>query len=256
MTTEARDGIPADLPAHLRERIRPLGAGRSPREAGGEFVLCWLHHALRADENPAVEVALHMGVRLGLPIVAYFGLGGRHRFNADRHHRFMLEGAREAQAALEARGIRCLIHVPKRADAPSPLPALASRAGLIVTEDFPAPPFPRWTRELARASDRPTWRVDCACVLPMRLVDGMYDRAFAFRDATRAARAERVARPWPPSAEPVARYDGPVGFESLDLSHIDLAALIAECEIDHGLPPVAQWCIRPVTQRHVPSAAI
>ena len=50
-----------DLPHHLSERILPLGAERE--HAGGEFVLYWAHHALRADENPALDTAANATIR-------------------------------------------------------------------------------------------------------------------------------------------------------------------------------------------------
>ena len=47
---------PSDLPTHLAERTRR--ANDVAPCAQGEFVLYWMHHAVRADENPALDVAL------------------------------------------------------------------------------------------------------------------------------------------------------------------------------------------------------
>ena len=95
------------LPEHLRERVRLL-VDRSPdRDAqapsrDGELVIYWMHHAVRGHENPALDVARLLAEALGLPLLVYQGLAGRHRYNADRHHAFILEGARDAHAELEA----------------------------------------------------------------------------------------------------------------------------------------------------------
>ena len=59
----------------------------------GEFVLYWAHHALRAHHNPALDAAASIALQLDLPLLVYQGLGGRHRYNADRHHKFILEAA-------------------------------------------------------------------------------------------------------------------------------------------------------------------
>ncbi len=71
------------LPAHLAERC--VVHGRQTIRTSGEFVLYWAHHALRAHENPALHAAAALAVASGLPLLVYQGLGGRHRYNADRH---------------------------------------------------------------------------------------------------------------------------------------------------------------------------
>ncbi len=226
------------LPSHLAERVRPLAA-REP-DPRGELVLYWMHHAVRGHENPALDTARHAAAALGLPLLVYQGLGGRHRFNADRHHAFILEGARDAHAELAAQGLRAVFHLPTDPGAaPSPLYALAQRAALVVTEDFPAPPHPAWTERLAARSEAPVWRVDCACVIPMRLQPRRFKRAFELRRANEQAYAERIAHPWPVCDAAAAPYAGTLPFTPLDLSTADIPALCAACAIDHSLPPVA-----------------
>lgn len=234
--TDAATPAAEQLPTHLRERLRALG-DRAPAPAG-ELVLYWMHHAVRGHENPALDAALLMAEALGLPLLVYQGLAGRHRFNADRHHAFILEGARDAHAELAGRGIGAVFHLPEDPAAASPLPALAARAALVVTEDFPAPPFPAWSRRLAARVSAPVWLLDCACVVPMRRQPRRFDRAFELRRHNQAAYAERVPRPWPEVAARPAAFDGDLPFEPLDLAQADLPALITGCAIDHGLPPV------------------
>lgn len=227
-----------ELPDHLSERLRSVSGG--PPRADGELVLYWMHHAVRGHENPALDTARHAAAALGLPLLVYQGLGGRHRFNADRHHAFILEGARDAHAALAEQGIRAVLHLPRDpAAGPSPLRALAERAALVVTEDFPAPPFPAWTARLAERIAAPVWRVDCACVVPMRLQPRRFKRAFELRRANEQAYAERVRWQWPDCEAVAEPYAGPLPFTPLDLQTTDIAALCADCAIDHSLPPVA-----------------
>jgi photolyase PhrII len=225
------------LPVHLAERLRPVLDSR-PKPAG-ELVLLWLHHAVRGHENPALDAARHAAASLDLPLLVYQGLGGRHRFNADRHHAFILQGVRDAHAELAERHIRAVCHLPMDPAArPSPLTVLARRAALVVTEDFPAPPFPAWTERLAARIDAPVWRLDCACVVPMRLQPRRFARAFELRRHNAGAYAERVRRPWPACDIRAEPYTGPLPFAPLDLDTADIPALCAACAIDHGLPPV------------------
>ena len=57
------------LPPHLAERTVSL-THAAPRTAG-EFVLYWTHHALRAHENPALDVAATLAMRLNQPLLVY-----------------------------------------------------------------------------------------------------------------------------------------------------------------------------------------
>jgi photolyase PhrII len=224
------------LPEHLRERIRPL-AERAP-DPDGAMLIYWMHHAVRAHENPALDTALHVACALDIPLLVYQGLGGGHRFDSDRHHAFILEGAADAHAALAARGVRAVFHLPRDPRAPSPLPALAARAALVVTEEFPAPPFPGWARRLAERIRAPVWAVDCACIVPMQLQPKAFARAFEFRRHNAAAYRERMRLPWPETDLCPAAYDGDLAFTPQELDLADIPALCAECHIDHTLPPV------------------
>ena len=95
---------------HLAERVVPLS--EAPPRPDGEFVLYWAHHALRVHENPALEAAAAMALRLELPLLVYQGLGGRHRYNSDRHHRFILEAARDFERELQGVGLGLNFHLP------------------------------------------------------------------------------------------------------------------------------------------------
>ncbi|MGP1345940.1 MAG: FAD-dependent oxidoreductase [Phycisphaerales bacterium] len=231
------------LPPHLAERARPL-ADR-PIPAAPHFVLVWLHHALRAEENPALDTAIALANRLALPVLAYQGLAGNHRYNADRHHAFILESARDLHAALERRGIGHILHVPTDPRTPSPLPALTRRAAALIVEDFPAPPFPRWTQRIAEKAASPVLAIDAACVIPMRSHARWYDRAFKFESKTSAEFHKRTRRQWPPiepahpwtDAHQAALPDIP-SLHTVDTRTMGIAHLCARCAIDHTIPPI------------------
>lgn len=223
------------LPVHLAERSRVL---TDIAPGTGELVLYWMHHAVRGHENPALDVATSMANALGLPVLVYQGLGGAHPFNSDRHHAFILEGARDAQREIGRRGIRVLFHLPTDPHQPSPLPRLIERAAAFVVEDFPAPPFPRWTQRLARYCRGSVIAVDCSCVVPMQQQPQRFARAFGFRRHNRQQYADRIGRDWIDVDAQQARFDGDPGFVPLDLEGADITALCAACAIDHSVPPV------------------
>jgi predicted NAD/FAD-dependent oxidoreductase/deoxyribodipyrimidine photolyase len=224
------------LPGHLRQRSRALNA--QPLRQQGEHVLYWCHHAVRDHDNPALDAACHLAAALGVPLRVYQGLGGAHRYNSDRHHAFILQGARELHAALRARGIDHLTSLPADPVQPSPLNTLLPRACALVVEDFPAPPFPRWTARWAARAGCATLAVDAACLVPMAATRRRYERAFAYRGALQAQFHAALDAPLVPAPTPPA-WQGESPPWALDWARCDLDASIAACAIDHAVPPVA-----------------
>ncbi|MEZ6194246.1 MAG: FAD-dependent oxidoreductase [Planctomycetota bacterium] len=223
------------LAPRLRERTRRVGGGEG---GAGEFVLYWMRAALRGHENPALEVAADLAAAAGRPLLVYQGLDERYPHASDRHHVFVLEGAREVAAELGGRGIAHVFHLARPGHRAPRLRELAARAASVVTEDVPVAPLRGWTRSLAARSPAPVYAVDAACVLPMALGGGAPARAFAFREATAAARNARVPADWPEITGP---GDPPprLPFAPIDLATADLGELVAACGIDHSVPSVS-----------------
>jgi photolyase PhrII len=226
-----------DLPQHLSERTRVLNG--QPVAKNGAFVLYWMHHAVRGHENPALDAALWVADRLELPVLVYQGLGGCHRYNSDRHHTFILEGARDVEKELKRRGITYCFHLAEEPRDSAPLRGLMTRAALSLTEAFPAPPFNRWTKYLAAISPSSFWAVDTACILPMQRVEKQYARAFQFRKATWGSFQKRMSQAYIAPAVTVRPFDGKLGFDPLNLASADIADCCARCRIDHTVGPVS-----------------
>ena len=228
--------MPSVLPEHLRERTRRIGT-RETSEAG-EFVLYWMRTAVRGHENPALDVAITLANDRGVPVLVYHGVSERYPYASDRHHTFILEGARDVAMELGARGIAYALHVERTGhDAAPHLRALAGRAVAVVTEDFPLEPLRGWTERLAEHAL--VAAVDTACVVPMKLVGRAHDRAYAFEKATAKLRRERVPRVWT-ETEPRHRGMPDLPFQPVDTATMDIPALVASCAIDHGVGPVSE----------------
>ena len=224
------------LPPHLIERVRRMNA--APLNPDGRFVLYWMHHAVRGHENPALDTALILANHLQLPVLVYQGLGGHHPYNSDRHHTFIMEGARDVQQELHNRQIAYVFYLARRPTAAGPLQKIARMAALVVTELFPAPPLTQWTQSLARKIKSGLLTVDCACTLPMQLVKKSYQRAFKFRQDTQAEYDQRLYQEWSDVSPTVDPYAGKLDFEAVDFARADIAELCAQCEIDHTVGPV------------------
>ena len=224
----------AQASAH-RDRIHMLRTCVAHQR--GEFVLLWLHHAVRAEHNPALDVAIELAHFLTKPLLIYQGLAGAHRFNSDRHHTFILQGARDVAAQFAARGIRYVFNLATSPQQSSPLRALFENAAAVVVEDFPAPPFPRWTNALVAHARGPVCAVDASCVAPLRASADRFDRAFSFRNAMAKAWGAAIAKPYIELLYQGGIYEGDIGFNEFDFA-TPIATAVAQCQIDHSIAQV------------------
>ncbi len=231
------DELIGSLPDALRERTRIVSNG--PDGGTGEFVLYWMRTAVRADENPALDVATAIANLKQLPLLVYHGLSERYPFASDRHHTFILQGARDVQLSMREAGVAYAFHLERPGQRGPHLKSLSARAGLVVTEDMPVTPLRGWTHSLCQSTATPVVTVDTACVLPMQLVGRAYDRAIAYRKATKRLYQERLEQRWKSiAAEYPAAMPPDLPFKPLDLQAADLGDLVGQCEIDHTVGPV------------------
>ncbi|MEM7314235.1 MAG: deoxyribodipyrimidine photo-lyase, partial [Planctomycetota bacterium] len=222
------------LPVELGERAEVWSDGA----CDGPFVMYWMRTAVRADENPALEAAIALANELDLPIFVYHALSETYPYASDRHHTFILQGARDVQSQLAHRKIGYAFHLEREGHRGHHLKTLTDQAALVVTEDMPVQPLVHWMDRLRDATATPIVMIDTACILPMRQVGQSYTRAFKFRDATRRARAQRLASRLEPIQPKHDRYVPKLPFEPVNLAESDLEALVAECQIDHSIAAV------------------
>ncbi|MBI1302645.1 MAG: FAD-dependent oxidoreductase [Phycisphaera sp.] len=221
----------------LLERARTLASGL--RRDGAKPLVYWAHHALRTDENPALELACALAEVHGLPLLVYGQLAGTHPFPSDRHATFMLEGFRDFAAQLAELRIPFAFDATLPTDHEARLRALVDGAAALVTEDMPTEPFASWVDSLAARAPCAVIAVDTACTVPMNAVRGLHARAFSFSDATKEERLRRLAAPW--RGAPLAVRDWPRiehGLPEIDWPTLDISRLVASLEIDHSVAPV------------------
>lgn len=228
------------LPPHLRERARNLNS-IAPLTSNdpSAFVLYWMRTAVRSDENPALDAAKWIADDKDIPLLVYHSISEHYQYASDRHHTFMLQGARDVQRQLATLGISYGFHLATPDDRRSHLVDLANAAFVVVTEDMPVDPPRRFLNSLLKKTNTPVICVDTACVAPMQLVQKPYTRAFKFKAATKEMFSDRLTRPWPDlDISPKAFDLKQLPFQPLDLQEADLSVLVARCEIDHSVGPV------------------
>ena len=235
------------FPAGLVERVYPLNDNEVRRD--GRFVLCWLQQALRADENPLVEAALHLGNALGRPVLVYHGISQRYPHASDRLHWMLLGGSRGVARDCARRGIAMASHVVRPGHVEKGLVyRLAAQSCAVICEDHPTFVASWQSRAVARGADVAVWAVDAARLVPSRILPHGLKTTPAFRKASGARRAKFLHGV--DAVEPgCGSYAGPLPFapDALgEASDDDLRALMAACDIDHSLP---------VCDAHPPSRA-
>ena len=224
------------LPNHLKERVRTLS--NHPVREDGEWILYWMHHAVRDHENPALDVAIHIASTLNIPLLVYQGLAGAHPYNSDRHFTFILEGAKDVADRFKERGIRYEFYLGPDASSRSPLYELGQRAAMVITEDYPAPPFPRWTRRLVDEWTTPVWAVDSHCIVPMQHIGRWYSRAYHFRNKIETDALERAASEWPELSTNPPYFSGVLPEKGIDWGEMSISERCAQCDIDHSIGPI------------------
>ncbi len=164
-------------------RIRNCNS--APVRSDGEFVLYWMIAFRRLSWNFSLQRAVESAVELKKSLVIFEPLRIEYRWASDRIHRFVIDGMAENAARIEALrnpGVLYFPYVEPLPDADKGLlTALAQRACVIVTDDFPSFFLPGM---VSAAAARVTVRleaVDSNGLLPLRATDRVFTTAFSFR---------------------------------------------------------------------------
>ena len=215
-----------------------------PTGASGEFVLYWMHSALRGHENPALDTAICLARQNGIPLLVYHGLSEDYPYASDRHHTFMLQGHRVVQRELSDRGIVATFHLQRQGNRGPYLRDLTRASAFLVTEEMPVQPVTGWLERLAIKCQTPIATVDCSCVAPVTLFSKAFTKAAEFRRYVQPHYDVRLEAPYQEQKVDVRMCDlesveKTLGLQPLLLQDADLAGLIGDCRIDHSVAPVA-----------------
>lgn len=165
--------------------IRIKNCNSQPARADADFVLYWMIASRRTSSNFGLQRAVEWAVELRKPLVIFEPLRIGYRWASDRIHRFVMDGMADNAAriaALKNRGIVYFPYVEPTADADKGLlVALAQRACVVVTDDFPCFFLPRMVESAAKRLPVKLEAVDSNGLLPLRGTDRVFTTAFSFR---------------------------------------------------------------------------
>ena len=221
----------------------------APVRRDGKYVLYWMIAARRTGWNLGLERAADWARHLDKPLLVLEALRAGYPWASDRLHRLVLDGMGDNARALAGTGVGYHPYVePERGDGKGLMPALAAKAAVVVTDEFPCFFLPRMVDAAARRLGVKLEAVDSNGLLPLAAADRAFGRAYDFRrflqrelpdhlgDFPRASPLEDgppapfealpadVAERWPAAAPELLRPEA------------DLSVL----PIDHAVAPVAE----------------
>ncbi|MBV9109640.1 MAG: deoxyribodipyrimidine photolyase, partial [Gemmatimonadetes bacterium] len=181
---EPRSAVPA-----LRIRAVNDAAARSD----GDYVLYWMIASRRTRWSFALQRAVDWCMELRRPLVVLEAIRCDYRWASDRLHAFAIDGMADNAAAFARAGVRHHPYVePARGAGKGLLEALAARACVVVTDEFPEFFLPRMVAAAGRRLSIRLEAVDGNGLLPLRATAKAHATAFHFRRLLQAELPEHL----------------------------------------------------------------
>jgi deoxyribodipyrimidine photo-lyase len=220
----------------------------------GEYVLYWMQSTHRLDENWGLRAAIRSANRVNLPLVIHQGLDPTYPHASDRHHTFILQGARDTARHAARLGVHYQFVLRRRRDDDRRvLDRLAARAYVVFTDLFPTAGVRERTERFAERVPCRVLAIDSVCTVP----SGTFTKPEFAARTIRPKIAKLLDVALEPVRDEVPRValtdrlrislrdtitagGGLVPLPIGDLSDGEIAREVAACEIDHTVPAVAQ----------------
>ncbi len=226
-------------------RLRAVNA--APARASGEHVLYWMIAARRTAYSFGLERAADWARALKKPLLVFEPLRAGYRWASDRHHRFVMDGMRANRDALAGKPVTYLPYVePEPGAGRGLLAALAARAAVVVTDEYPCFFLPRMVAAAGAALPVRLEAVDSNGLLPLRSAERAFARAFDFRRFLQRELATHLRET--PKRDPLARLELPVlarlppalarRWPPPSAALLEGRAGLARLPIDHSVAPV------------------
>ena len=183
------------------ERIRV--ANRRAVDASGRYVLYWMIANRRGGWNFSLQQAAAWARELGKPLLVFEPLRSGYPWASDRFHYFLVQGMAENARQLRGKAALYVPYLePQPGDGRGLLAALASRACVVVSDDFPCFFLPRMVRAAAEQTPVRLELIDSNGLLPLRAAGRTFSRAVDFRRFLQRHLPPHLARF--PKADPLA----------------------------------------------------
>jgi deoxyribodipyrimidine photo-lyase len=163
-------------------------------DPGGAFILYWMIAARRATWNFSLDRAIEHSRALGLPLLVLEALRCDHPWASDRLHRFALDGMADNARRFARSPVGYYPYVePAPGHGRGLLAALAARAAVVVTDDYPTYFLPRMIESAGRQLPVRVEAVDANGLVPIRSAPKAFPTAHAFRAFIQRTLREHLA---------------------------------------------------------------
>ncbi|MEO7360224.1 MAG: deoxyribodipyrimidine photo-lyase [Gemmatimonadaceae bacterium] len=214
----------------------------------GEYILYWMQATHRVDENWALRAATRAADKIGRPLVIHQGLDPTYPHASDRHHTFILEGARETAQRAEELGIHYqFVLRERRDDDRRVVDRLAARAYLVFTDLFPTAGIRERSERFAQRAPCRVLAIDGSCIVP----SGIFTYAEYAARTIRPKLAKLLDHSLEPVEDCVPRLTVSDTLRALllettqssvlpigSMSDEKIGEVVARCEIDHTVKRV------------------
>ena len=236
---------------HAVPAIRVRQVNQQPLRGDGDYVLYWMTAFRRATSNFSLQRALEHCRALQKPLVIFEALRTRYPWASDRLHQFIIEGMAENRAAIESYENPGVVYFPYVEPEPGAgsglLAASASRACVVVTDDFPCFFLPQLVQLAGKQLSVRVEAVDSNGLVPLRATDHAFTMAFHFRRWLQKNLPTWLQKGELPQAEPLARCELPPlsrlptaitrQWKSADLPKLLKPNGLRSLVIDHAVQP-------------------
>ena len=228
--------------------IRIRSCNSLPVLQSRDLVLYWMIASRRATWNFALDRAVEWAEKLQKPLVILEALRCGCPWASNRMHRFVIDGMAENACRFEGTDV---LYYPYLEPTPNAgkglLAALATRACIVVTDDFPCFFLPRMVASAARQVPVLMEVVDSNGLLPLRQAEQAYPTAYAFRRFLQRDLPRHLSGFPKPNALSKAQLPPPKPLPQRVTKRWPKASsrllnsterLLAGISLDHKIPPV------------------
>jgi deoxyribodipyrimidine photo-lyase len=241
---------------YVRDQLVPrtLDVNGKTYHPDGEYVLYWMQSTHRLDENWALRAAIRTANRVQRPLVIHQGLDPTYPHASDRHHTFILQGARDTARHAEQLGLYYqFVLRARRDDDRRVLDRLAARAYAVITDLYPTAGVRERTERFGERVNCRVLAIDSVCTVP----SGTFTKPEFAARTIRPKIAKLLDQMLEPVAEgmpqvpvseslraslrdTVAAGGGLTVLPLATMTDDDIARVVAACEIDHTVAAVTQ----------------
>lgn len=164
------------------QNARVRGANRAPVNPAGEYILYWMTAYRRTSWNHSLDRAIAWARELNKPLLVLEALRCDYPWASDRFHRFVLDGMADNTQAFSGNRVAYYPYVePLHGAGKGLLVALAARACVVVTDDYPAFFIPRMISAAAGKLNVLLEAVDSNGLIPLSNQAKVYSSAHQLR---------------------------------------------------------------------------